>query len=65
MLKVSDVTTAVTGASKVTHILVGIVAAAAAFVATPAGHALVSQYPALAVVSTAVAIIASLYKNPK
>jgi hypothetical protein len=50
--------------SKYTHILAAALASIAAFALTPAGQALIAQYPHLAVVSGLVATLASLYKAP-
>jgi len=55
---------AVVSVSKLTHVLAGILATIAAFALTPAGQALIAQYPHLAVVSGLVATLASLYKAP-
>jgi len=55
---------AATSVSKLTHVLAGILATIAAFALTPAGQALIAQYPHLAVVSGLVATLASLYKAP-
>ena len=48
----------------ITHVLAVIAAAAAGFLASPAGHAVVAQYPVLAPVAAGIAIVASLYHNP-
>jgi hypothetical protein len=50
--------------SKVTHVIAAVLASVAAFALTPAGQALIAQYPHLAVVSGLVATLASLYKAP-
>jgi hypothetical protein len=49
----------------VTHVVAAILAAGAAFLVTPAGQALVHQYPKLSVVSGLVFTLASLYHDPK
>lgn len=51
--------------SKVTHILAGILAAVAAFALTPAGQALIAQYPHLAVVGGLLSTLSALYKSPQ
>jgi hypothetical protein len=50
--------------SKATHVIAAVLASVAAFALTPAGQALIAQYPHLAVVSGLVATLASLYKAP-
>jgi hypothetical protein len=51
--------------SKATHVIAAVLASVAAFALTPAGQALIAQYPHLAVVSGLVATLASLYKTPQ
>ena len=58
------VTKAAPAVSKVTHVIAAVLASIAAFALTPAGQALIAQYPHLAVVSGLVATLASLYKAP-
>lgn len=49
---------------KVTHILAAALAAAAAFVVTPAGKSLLGQYPILSATAAGVLALAALYHNP-
>lgn len=49
----------------ITHWFAVAIAAIAAFALTPAGHALVAQYPKLTVVFGAAGALAALYHNPK
>lgn len=49
---------------KITHIFAVILGAAAAFIATPAGKALVDQYPLVSAASAGVLALAALYHNP-
>jgi len=50
--------------SKVTHVVAGIFAALAAFALTPAGEAIIKQYPHLAVIAVLLPTLAGLYKAP-
>lgn len=50
---------------KITHVFAVIGGLAIAFVATPAGQALVHQYPVLSVIVTLGTTIAALYHSPK
>jgi hypothetical protein len=49
---------------KLTHVFAAVMAAAAAFVVTPAGKALLSQYPALSAAAAGILALAALYHNP-
>lgn len=49
----------------ITHWFAGAIAVIAAFAVTPAGQALIKQYPYLSGVAGAVITIAALYHNPK
>jgi hypothetical protein len=51
--------------SKVTHIIAIIGAGVTAFVLTPAGQALIHQYPKLAPIAGAIATLFAVYHNPK
>jgi hypothetical protein len=51
--------------SKLTHILAIAGAAITAFVLTPAGQAIIHQYPKLAPIAGAVATLFAVYHNPK
>jgi hypothetical protein len=48
----------------ITHVYAVIVAAASAFLATPAGIALLHQYPKLVPIIAGLAGLAALYHNP-
>lgn len=50
--------------NRLTHILAVVIAAAGAFALSPAGKALVAQYPVLSSVSAIVVMIAALYHQP-
>ena len=50
---------------KVTHVAAALFAAAVGFAVSPAGEALVRQYPKLAAVSTLLGLLGSLYHSPK
>lgn len=50
---------------KVTHVVALIVVTGAAFCVTPAGQALVHQYPVLAPIAAGLATLAALYFNPQ
>ena len=50
---------------KATHIAAVAVIAAGAFALSPAGQALVAQYPKLATVSAVLVFLTSLYHQPK
>ncbi len=49
---------------KITHVFAAVLAGAAAFVLTPAGKALIGQYPALSAAAAGILAIAALYHNP-
>ncbi len=49
---------------KITHVLAVVAAAAAGFIATPAGKALLGQYPVLSAAGAAILAVAALYHNP-
>jgi len=49
---------------KITHVFAVIAAAAAGFIATPAGKALLGQYPVLSAAGAAILAVAALYHNP-
>lgn len=49
---------------KITHIFAVVLGAAATFIATPAGKALVDQYPLVSAVSAGILALAALYHNP-
>jgi hypothetical protein len=49
---------------KVTHAFAAALAAAAAFVATPAGKTLLEQYPVLSAAAAGILALAALYHNP-
>ena len=51
--------------SKVTHILALVLGTVAAFLVSPAGQALILQYPHLSVVAGLITGIAALYKTPQ
>jgi hypothetical protein len=55
----------VTKISKLTHIIAIIGAAATAFLLTPAGQAIIHQYPKLAPIAGAIATLFAVYHNPK
>lgn len=48
-----------------THVLAVGIAAAAGFFATPAGLAIVKQYPVLVPVAAGIGVIAALYRTPR
>lgn len=48
----------------VTHVIAAVLATGAAFLVSPAGQALLKQYPKLSVVSGLVLTLASLYHDP-
>lgn len=50
---------------KLTHVLAVVIAGVATFFATPAGLAVVKQYPVLAPAVAGLAMIAALYRSPK
>jgi len=50
--------------NKLTHVLAVVLAGAAAFAVSPAGKALVMQYPQLASVVAIVVAISALYHQP-
>lgn len=49
---------------KVTHVFAAALAAAAAFVITPAGKALVGQFPLLSAAAAGILALAAVYHNP-
>lgn len=49
---------------KVTHAFAAALAAAAAFVVTPAGKALLEQYPVLSAAAAGILALAALYHDP-
>jgi len=49
---------------KVTHVFAAALAAAAAFVITPAGKALVGQFPLLSAAAAGILALAAIYHNP-
>jgi hypothetical protein len=49
---------------KFTHLLAALLASVAAFALTPAGQALIAQYPHLAVVGGLLGTLSALYKDP-
>ncbi|HLV96897.1 MAG TPA: hypothetical protein VKS44_17015 [Candidatus Acidoferrales bacterium] len=49
---------------KVTHAFAAALAAAAAFVITPAGKALLGQYPVLSAAAAGILALAALYHDP-
>jgi hypothetical protein len=51
--------------SKVTHMVAVAFAALAAFALTPAGEAIIKQYPHLAVIAVFLPTLAGLYKSPQ
>lgn len=51
--------------SKITHVVAGLFAALAAFALTPAGEAIIKQYPHLAVIAVFLPTLAGLYKSPQ
>jgi len=51
--------------SKLTHVLAITGAAIAGFAMTPAGQAIIHQYPKLSPVLAAVLTIAGIYRDPK
>ena len=52
------------GMSKLTHIFALLGAAVWGFLATPAGQAVLHQYPILSALSGAVSTIVMVYRNP-
>ena len=52
------------GFKKVTHVLAGVLATASAFALTPAGEAIIKQYPKLGGVAGILGVVA-LYFSPK
>lgn len=48
-----------------THVIAVGIAAIAGFLATPAGQALIRQYPVLVPVATGIGVIAALYRTPR
>jgi hypothetical protein len=50
---------------KATHVIAVAVLAAAGFFMTPAGQALVHQYPYIEPLASGLAVVAALYHNPK
>lgn len=49
---------------KVTHVFAAALAAAAAFVITPAGKALIGQYPIFSAAAAGILALAAVYHNP-
>lgn len=49
----------------ITHIYAAIAAAVGAFLVTPAGQSVLMQYPKLASIIGAIAVIAGVYHSPK
>lgn len=49
---------------KVTHVFAAALATAAAFVITPAGKALIGQYPLLSAAAAGILALAAVYHNP-
>lgn len=49
---------------KVTHVFAAALAAAAAFVITPAGKALIGQFPLLSAAAAGILALAAVYHNP-
>lgn len=49
---------------KVTHVFAAVLASAAAFVITPAGKALIGQYPLLSAAAAGILALAAVYHNP-
>ncbi|HEX5424370.1 MAG TPA: hypothetical protein VFW94_12540 [Candidatus Acidoferrales bacterium] len=49
---------------KVTHVFAVALAAAATFVVTPAGKAIIGQYPILSAAAAGILALAALYHNP-
>jgi hypothetical protein len=49
---------------KVTHVFAVVLTGAAGFLATPAGRAVVGQYPVLSAAAAGVLALAALYHNP-
>lgn len=54
-----------TDASKLTHVLAVAIVAAYGFFQTPAGQAVLTQYPKLVALSTALGLLVTLYINPR
>ena len=50
---------------KITHVFAVVLAGLAAFVVTPAGQALVHQYPWLSGIVGVIVSLAAVYHNPK
>lgn len=48
-----------------THVIAVGIAAIAGFLVTPAGQALIRQYPVLVPVATGIGVIAALYRTPR
>lgn len=55
---------ALSQAKKVTHLAAVAIIAIAGFLETPAGKALVSQYPHLAPIASGIGVLVALYSNP-
>lgn len=49
----------------ITHLAAVVVVGTASFFATPAGTALIKQYPHLSVIASTVVMLATLYHTPK
>ena len=49
----------------VTHVLAGAAVAIAGFFVTPAGQAIIKQYPVLSPIAAGLALVLSLYHDPK
>lgn len=49
---------------KVTHVFAAALTAAAAFVVTPAGRALIGQYPIFSAAAAGILALAAVYHNP-
>lgn len=49
---------------KITHVLAVAAAAVAIFFASPAGHAVLMQYPVIAPLANGLAMIMAIYHNP-
>jgi hypothetical protein len=49
---------------KITHVFAAALATAAAFVITPAGKALIGQFPILSAAAAGILALAAVYHNP-
>jgi hypothetical protein len=49
---------------KITHVFAAALATAAAFVITPAGKAMIGQYPILSAAAAGILALAAVYHNP-